>query len=107
MPKRYTEALAKLGLHVRYYIIDDNGNIRGYADASEALSGSYPKIWGRAIVDADGVEWGVIEWQTDEYGGRPRFYLRSHRGAKGHAGEFRTLRDALIRFIEMGQVPVA
>jgi len=107
MPKRYTEALAKLGLHVVYYIIDYDGNIRGYAEESHGLVGSVPKIWGRAIVDADGVEWGVVEHEADQYGGRWRFYLRSHRGDRRNAGEFKTLREALIRFIEMGQVPVA
>jgi hypothetical protein len=107
MPKRYTEALNQLDLHVVYYVIDYDGNIRGYADESHAKLTSPAKIWGRAIVDKDGVEWAVIEHEADEYGGNWRFYLRSHRGDRRNAGIFKTLREALIRFIEMGQVPIA
>jgi hypothetical protein len=105
MPKRYREALDKLGLTPVRYIIDYDGVIVPYGSEEREKFGA-PKIWGTALVDADGVEWGVVEWQTDEYGGRPRYYLRSHRGDKRNAGEFKTLREALIRFIQMGEVPV-
>jgi hypothetical protein len=97
-----------MGLHVRYYVIDYDGNIESYLVANSDRNPKYgiTKIWGREIVDELGVVWAVIEHQSDEYGGRWKFYLRSHAGDHRNAGEFKTLRDALIRFIEMGQIPV-
>jgi len=107
MPKRYTEALARMGLHVRYYVIDYDGNVIPYPDESHAKRTSPTKVWGREIRDELGIVWAVVEHQSDEYGGNWKFYLRSHAGDSRDAGQFKTLRDALIRFIEMGQIPVA
>jgi hypothetical protein len=92
MRTKHREALNELGVEILEYIVGYDGQ----EIDREADTVSAPKIWGTELRrEANGTSL-FIEWQTNEYGGSPAYYLRTRKGDEtSDEGRYRRKQDAI------------